>query len=249
MNVSVPAAGLQLYNLTVVASTAISSLSIVEGGIAAARSGTRSTTLVDVMFGAVIICAGQSNMAVTLDDFGNYTNQPDMNVTKIYHEAQTYERQIRIFTVLVSGEPPIKSAVDYDWGVPSQATLGGSGASVATGGVAPRQNYFSAECWGTGVALAKTNPDLPLGLIVAARGGAAIQSFMSKEAVAQCPHVSIVNPPHFGGVSAWWTGMVEPMRYIRPSGFVWHQGEENSGQPNDCAWHNLSCCIRSPHVT
>ena len=139
----------------------------------------------------------------------------------------------------MSGKPPIKSAAEYDWGVPSQATLGGSGASAATGGVAPRQNYFSAECWGTGVALAQTNPDLPLGLIVAARGGAAIQSFMSKEAVAECPRVSIVNPPHFGGVSAWWTGMMEPMRYIRPSGFVWHQGEENSGQPNDCAWRPL----------
>jgi hypothetical protein len=128
-------------------------------------------------------------MAVTLDDFGNYTNQPEMNVTQIYQESRAYEHQIRLFTVLVSGAPPIKSAAAYDWGVPSQDTLGGGGASSATGGVAPRRNYFSAECWGTGVALAKAHPNLPLGLIVAARGGAAIQSFMSTAAVSECPHV------------------------------------------------------------
>jgi sialate O-acetylesterase len=229
MNVSVLPAGLTLYNITIVSSSSISSSA---SPLPAAQSSS-TATLVDVMFGAVIICAGQSNMAVTLDDFGNYTNQPEMNVTQIYQEASAYADQIRLFTVTVSGTPPIKSAADYGWGVPSQDTLGGGGAGAATGGVAPRRSYFSAECWGAGIAVAKANPNLPLGLIVAARGGAAIQSFMSKEAVAECPHASPVNPPHFGGVSAWWTGMMEPLRYIRPNGWVWHQGEENSGQPND----------------
>ena len=157
---------------------------------------------------------------MTLDDFGNYTNQPEMNVSLIYQQASAYAKQIRIFTVLVSGTVPIKSAAPYGWGVPSRETLGGGGASAATGGVAPRQNYFSAECWGTGIALAKANPSVPLGLLTAARGGAAIQSFMSKAAVAKCPGARPVNPPHFGGVSAWWTGMIEPLRFLRPTGFV-----------------------------
>ena len=64
-------------------------------------------------------------MAVTLDDFGNYTNQPEMNVTRIYEESAQYTGQIRVFTVLVSSAVPIKSAAPYGWGVPSQDTLGG----------------------------------------------------------------------------------------------------------------------------
>ena len=179
-------------------------------------------------------------MAVTLDDFSNYTNQPEVNVTKIYQEAAQYAKQIRIFTIATLSSPPVRSAAvnssggtAYDWGVPSEDTLGGGGASPSTGGVAPRRAYFSAECWGTGVELAKANPTQAIGLICAARGGAAIQSFMSKAAVAKCPHAVIINPPHFGGVSAWWTGMIEPLRFIRPTGFVWHQGEENAGQPVD----------------
>lgn len=132
----------------------------------------------------VLCSAGQSNMAVTLDDFGNYTSDPEVNVTKIYEEASHYAQQIRIFTILVSGTPPIKSAAPYGWGVPSQNTLGGSGSSATTGGVPPRRSYFSAECWGTGIALAQTHKTMPLGLISAARGGAAIQSFMSKAAVS-----------------------------------------------------------------
>ena len=81
----------------------------------------------------------------------------------------------------------------------SPTAVGGSGASLATGGVPPRRNYFSAECWGTGIAVAKAHPDIPLGLIAAARGGAAIQSFMSKAAAAKCPNAKPMNPPHFGG--------------------------------------------------
>ena len=71
-------------------------------------------------------------MAVTLDDFGNYTNQPEMNVSLIYQQASAYAKQIRIFTVLVSGTVPIKSAAPYGWGVPSRETLGGGGASAAS---------------------------------------------------------------------------------------------------------------------
>jgi hypothetical protein len=212
-NVTMPA-GLTLYKITV--ATGVGSAEATE------------TVMNDVLFGALVICAGQSNMAVTLDDFGNYTNQPEMNVTKIYQEAALFAKQIRIFTIAVSGTPPVKSAAvkssggtAYDWGVPSEDTLGGGGASPASGGVAPRRAYFSAECWGTGVELAKANPTQAIGLICAARGGAAIQSFMSKAAVAKCPKATIVNPPHFGGVSAWWTGMIEPLRLIRPTGFVW----------------------------
>jgi hypothetical protein len=204
VNVSMPG-GLTLYNITVASS-------------AGAGSEVEGAVMGSVMFGALVICAGQSNMAVTLDDFGNYTNQPEMNVTKIYSEAAQYSEQIRIFTIAVSGTPPVKSAAvkspggtAYDWGVPSVDSLGGGGVSPATGGVAPPRAYFSAECWGTGVELAKANPTLAIGLICAARGGAAIQSFMSKAAVAKCPHATIVNPPHFGGVSAWWTGMIEPL--------------------------------------
>ena len=52
--------------------------------------------------------------------------------------------------------------------------------------VPPRQNYFSAECWGVGAALAAAHPTTAIGLVAAARGGAAIQSFMSVRAMAAC---------------------------------------------------------------
>jgi hypothetical protein len=173
-------------------------------------------------------------MAFTLDDLGNYTDDPEVNVTQIYASAPAYAHQIRLFTVLVSGQLPIKSAAPYKWGIPSQATLGGDKASPATGNVPPIRPFFSAECWATGVSMAAEAPSTPLGLISASRGGAAIQSFMDMDAVRACPHARpIWNPPHFGGIGAWWGGMIAPLLPLRVSAFVWHQGEENSGEAFD----------------
>lgn len=88
-----------------------------------------------------------------------------MNVSRIYDDSMQYAGQIRLFTILVSGTVPVKSAADYAWGgtfslggqfsrtlgrplgvfdltqvqtgacgtVPSRNTLGGGGASAATG--------------------------------------------------------------------------------------------------------------------
>ena len=56
MNVSVPATGLRHYNLTVVASSAAAPSLHADAPTAAAPASTVSTTLVDVLFGAVTIC-------------------------------------------------------------------------------------------------------------------------------------------------------------------------------------------------
>ena len=48
-------------------------------------------TVKRVLFGAVVICSGQSNMGVSLPNFGNYTSDPArMNLTAIYAKAASY---------------------------------------------------------------------------------------------------------------------------------------------------------------
>ena len=51
--------------------------------------------------------------------------------------------------------------------------------------------------------------------------------------MAKCPAAKAIQPPHFGGIGAWWGGMILPFLPFRPSAFIWHQGEENSGDSID----------------
>ena len=155
-------------------------------------------------------------MEITIESFASYNDRPGINVTQILNNSTKYANRIRIMTVRGSG-----SAAPYVWGVPSPQTLSGKG------------NYFSAECWGTGIALSDANPNIAIGLVSAAIGGSMIQSWMSKDAMAACPSAKLRNPPAFGGQSQWWDEMLVP---ITPFGFtavVWHQGEENSDDAID----------------
>ena len=154
---------------------------------------------------------GQSNMAITIDSFASYTDRPGINVTEILANSVKYANRIRIMTVRGSG-----SAAPYVWGVPGPKTLSGKGT------------YFSAECWGMGIALSDANPNIAIGLVSASIGGSMIQAWMSKDAMASCPAAKFRNPPHFGGQSAWWEQMLVPILPFGFSAVVWHQGEENA---------------------
>jgi len=64
-------------------------------------------------------------MAVTLDDFGNYSSDPTVNVSRIYAEAAAVAPRVRIFSVLVKSTPPIESAAPYQWGACSRTRVQG----------------------------------------------------------------------------------------------------------------------------
>lgn len=155
-------------------------------------------------------------MAITIDSFASYTDRPGINVTEILANSVKYANRIRIMTVRGSG-----SAAPYVWGVPSPKTLSGQGT------------YFSAECWGTGIALSDANPNVAIGLVTAAYSGSMIQAWMSKDAMASCPAAKLRDPPAFGRQSQWWQEMILPITPFGFSAVVWHQGEENSDDAID----------------
>lgn len=205
------------------------SKNLAEVAIRSGEDGSR-VVLSGVMFGRVLLCSGQSNMAITMDAFLSYTDRPGSpNVTQIKIESARYADRIRLFTVASAGranpgpeDTTVKSAAAYAWGIPSAATLGGD------------RSYFSFECWATSQALADADPSgTPLGLVVSAMSGSMIQAWMPVRAMAACPDVRLTHPPAFGAQGQWFNGMIAPLLRLRPAAVVWHQGEENADDAVD----------------
>ena len=157
----------------------------------AARSATANAIFLTSFLSGMALCSFDADMRSILP-----SSFPAMNVTAIYEASSKYAHQIRpvemstgpptripsgeclswslrfnyvitlilttsfllmtlfnfkrLFTMALGSSPPVHSSAPYTWGIPSQTTLGGDGASPATGGVPPQQSFFSAECWGTG---------------------------------------------------------------------------------------------------
>lgn len=192
-------------------------------------SGDNGTKVMSgVLFGRLILCSGQSNMAITIDDFSSYTDLPGFNTTRTLAQSNLYSDVIRVMTVKPAGHPnpgpasvDVTSAAAYFWAPANSTTLsGGSG-------------YFSAECWGVGKALSDAQPGMPIGLISSAYSGSMIQSWMSTRAIKACPDAKLLHPPRFGGQGQWWNGMIAPILPLVPTAVVWHQGEENADDAVD----------------
>ena len=220
-------------------------------------AGATRITLGGVLFGTVLFCSGQSNMAITLGAFASYQGHcpgPNCeNVTAILEASPKFARQLRVMTVGGGGRA--------NPGPPSPLVPGVRSASksVWSGSFPKSLPAFSAECWAAGTALAASKgfETTPIGLVSAAVGGSMIQSWMSPAAMAACPHAQLQHPPAFGEQGQWFNGMVAPLRLLRPDAVVWHQGEENADDAVDYKcwqramvqdWRRLFGLPRLPYV-
>lgn len=121
------------------------------------KPGDLSLAIDDVYIGDVFLCAGQSNMELQMERLKD--DYPE----EWARESYPIIRELR-FPYAVNFSSPQDDTAQASWKQASKETLGGfSGAA-----------YFFAKKW-------SETRHTPVGLIVAAVGGATIECFMSKE--------------------------------------------------------------------
>ncbi|NXJ41698.1 SIAE acetylesterase, partial [Ciconia maguari] len=207
-----------------------------------AGQGSENVTLRDVYFGDVWLCSGQSNMAMT--------------VLQIANASQELAAAARYPYVRVFAAAPARSDVeledlgriDLPWSIPTAENLGHGNFT-----------YFSAVCWLLGRYLYEALR-YPIGLVEAAWGGTPIEAWSSRRALRVCglpedvgrgrrgekgdlrapllhgpcfnPLSSSISPhPHLSGPqtpSVLWNAMIHPLLNMTLRGVAWYQGEANA---------------------
>jgi len=125
-------------------------------------SGSRSLS---VSFGDVLMCAGQSNMDMTV----NWPKFHADNGTAECEAAGLYTGGISLKTVAGRGNLGVNRS--KHWFAVTPETL----------------TYYSAMCWYTGKALYEHHRGkVPIGLIQGENGGTPIEKFITTESVARC---------------------------------------------------------------
>jgi sialate O-acetylesterase len=133
-------------------------------------NGTLVTiTIHDVLFGDVWLCSGQSNMVLPLSWIYNASEE--------IANAGKYPK-IRLFTVeSLPSATPLEELLNItqNWSVASPQSVNGSYG-----------RYFSAVCWLYGRMIHQALNERPLGLMVSAFVGTAIEVWMPPIALQDC---------------------------------------------------------------
>jgi len=173
-----------------------------------AASSGEEAALVDVLFGDVYICGGQSNMQFSVG--GNE------NAGAYAKEADSYPN-IRLFTVgtKTKSNKPLKDlrTIEQKWGRASDL-------SVSHG--SPFK-HFSAVCWFFGRDVFKgLDSKVPVGLISDNWGGTQVEQWMPPATSLPCGHAS---------TGELYNAMVVPYTVgpMAVTGFIWYQGESDLG--------------------
>ncbi|KAF1436287.1 Sialate O-acetylesterase, partial [Spheniscus mendiculus] len=204
-----------------------------------AGQGSENVTLRDVYFGDVWLCSGQSNMAMT--------------VLQITNASQELAAAARYPYVRVFAAAPARSDVeledleriDLPWSIPTAENLGHGNFT-----------YFSAVCWLLGRYLYEALR-YPVGLVEAAWGGTPIEAWSSRRALWACglpedagrlaPEAPASGPAlcfapplspalssdisprwHLSGPqtpSVLWNAMIHPLLNMTLRGVAWYQGK------------------------
>ncbi|QHI68483.1 sulfatase-like hydrolase/transferase [Tichowtungia aerotolerans] len=171
----------------------------------------------NVLVGEVWLCAGQSNMRMTV-----------RGVTNAGKEMSNADFPgIRFFTTPAIGHEEPQEDVDANWTVCSPQSVGNS---TATG-------YFFGR---------KLHQDLnvPIGLVDISYGGAVIATFMDAETVRHTPANELIYQKdqtflnakklrEQGISSRCYNAMVAPVAPYSVRGTIWYQGEANVGTPDE----------------
>ena len=178
-------------------------------------------TLSNILSGEVWVCAGQSNMEMPVKGFGNcpVEGYNDAVVTANEYKGVHYVKIPSVMRV----EPQWNSA-PTEWKEVSPQTVG---EASATG-------YFFAQ------VLNKTL-DVPIGLIMANKGGTRVESWLTKENLKKYTK----EPTDSAGIVAfkpewdyhramlWGNGTFNPILNYTVRGIIYYQGCSNVGDPGD----------------
>lgn len=171
-----------------------------------------AVSLVDVAFGEVVWCSGQSNLSG-----GNTPVSYAYNATAEIAAASLFP-WVRVFAVGTASHgadaplPQLGYAPYIPWSV------------AAPSSVAP----FSATCWFAGKYTAEAlGPAVPIGLVESAWGGTSIQVWAPPGVVDACGNASSYPGGWPTAVASLWNAMTTPFAGMRVSQIVWYQGESN----------------------
>ncbi|XP_038017188.1 sialate O-acetylesterase isoform X2 [Motacilla alba alba] len=170
-----------------------------------AEQGLENVTLRDIYFGDVWLCSGQSNMAMT--------------VLQVANASQELAAAARYPYVRIFAAAPARSSVeledleriDLPWSIPT-----------------------AAVCWLLGRSLYETLGS-PIGLVEVAWGGTPIEAWSSRRVLQACglpedtgstsPHQHLSGPQT---PSVLWNAMIHPLLNMTLRGVAWYQGEANT---------------------
>eukprot|EP00937_MAST-01D_sp_MAST-1D-sp2_P005502 g5502.t1 len=203
-------------------------------------SGGETRVATNASFGTVILCSGQSNMALNL--------YPVYDSDAII--AASHHPEMRLFHI------PTTAAL-----VPGRTLPAGSAWLQTTPETVPT---FSAVCYLTALELERlaAAAEVPssgrartYGLVLAALGSTDIQSWMSEgaraDALASCwqprgaaslPASNSHAPAGGEGAGELWNAMVAPLVPLTVGAILWDQGENNA---HYCSRAQYACLFRS----
>ena len=215
--------------------------------ISITTSAGEAMILADIVFGDVFFCSGQSNMQLAVMQTENGPEVAD-NSTE-WSEVLRSVYVMNDDSYFNTTEPQIDFIPHFEW------------ARMSSTSARP----FSAVCYHHAVKLLEASRDVgaivPIGMLGSYWGGTGITSWMSPDAIAQCsPQKKLTkkkNPDpglgYFGKSgrsklqsseddcevpcvdSTLYNSMVSPFTYLPVAGWLWYQGESNTGYAEEYA--------------
>lgn len=179
------------------------------------KERTTTLTLVDILFGEVWICSGQSNMQQPMN---GYNGMPTYGGNMA--AAKGKNPNLKLFFVdRIGAKTPVSDLIAC------------SGWQEASPHSIPD---FSAVAYYFGAQLQEIL-DVPVGLIHSSWGGSIIQAWMSEDVLSKYQEVNIedVDVVHKGNrcPSSLFNSMINPIVPYTIKGALWYQGEANRAQP------------------
>lgn len=177
-------------------------------------------TLRDILAGEVWVCAGQSNMEMPMRGFDNC---PVEGYTNEMIDAQHYKGIHYIKIPSIMRMEPQADSDPCQWEEVSSSTLANASAT----------GYFFAQT-------VNKMLDIPVGLIMANKGGSRVESWLTRETLAKYTNepldtLSIVkgHPQDYHRQLVWGNGTFNPILNYTIKGILYYQGCSNVGDPGN----------------
>ena len=187
--------------------------------------------------------SGQSNMVFSMRSMASGHGPLAINASAEISSAATHQNSIRLLDtgVVTESSPQVDFGSPMSWRTPSAVSVGGEVSSVWSG--------FSAVCWYYGREIAALTRR-PVGLIAAAQGATAIESWMSAPSLyggvngtttanSSCPDTldgdrgsdsrapslppGAIPPNSASPPTSNFNGQIVPLMQMAITGVVWYQ--------------------------
>lgn len=193
----------------------------------------------DVLVGDVWVVSGQSNADLTFFGTVSGTSQAIQKLYKDELSNATADDNVRIFrqinmdyinnkkNVEKMSEPQSDVLKSYKWNIAERKRVVGGSAQTSFSML----GYFFAK------ELYTLNPDVPIGIIMAACGGAPLSVLASKEANDAFPksmkdkNLAVGSYPF--PASGIYNVFIAPLTNVKITGMIFYQGESDAAEAND----------------